>query len=38
MEKIWNEMNEAAKAVLGERRISEHVTCGEIAVRGSNPF
>ena len=31
MEKIWNEMYEAAKAVLNERRISEYVTCGEVA-------
>ena len=31
MEKIWNEMYEAAKAVLNERRISEYVTCGEVS-------
>lgn len=31
MEKIWNEMYEATKAVLNERRISEYVTCGEVA-------
>ena len=31
MEKIWNEMYDAAKAVLKERRISEYVTCGEVA-------
>ena len=31
MEKIWTEMYEAAKAVLNERRISEYVTCGEVA-------
>ena len=31
MEKIWNDMYEAAKAVLNERRISEYVTCGEVA-------
>ena len=31
MEKIWTEMLEAAKAVLNERRISEYVTCGEVA-------
>ena len=31
MEKIWVEMYEAAKAVLNERRISEYVTCGEVA-------
>ena len=37
VEKIWNEMVEAAKAVLNERRISEYVTCGEVAVRESNP-
>lgn len=31
MEKIWIEMYEAAKAVLNARRISEYVTCGEVA-------
>lgn len=31
VEKIWTEMYEAAKAVLNERRISEYVTCGEVA-------
>ena len=31
MDKIWNEMYEAAKAVLNERRISDYVTCGEVA-------
>ena len=31
MEKIWNEMYEAAKAVRHERRISEYVTCGEVS-------
>ena len=31
MEKIWSEMYEAAMAVLNERRISEYVTCGEVA-------
>ena len=31
MEKIWNEMYKAAKAVLNERRISEYVTCGEVS-------
>ena len=31
MEKIWNEMYEAAKAVLNERRISEYITCGEVS-------
>jgi len=31
MESIWNEMLEAAKAVLNERRISDYVTCGEVA-------
>ena len=31
MEKIWNEMYDAAKAVLNERRISEYVTCGEVS-------
>ena len=31
MEKIWNEMYEAAQAVLNERRVSEYVTCGEVS-------
>ncbi len=31
MDKIWDEMYAAAKAVLNERRISEYVTCGEVA-------
>jgi len=31
MENIWNEMYEAAKAVLNQRRISDYVTCGEVA-------
>ena len=31
MEKVWTEMYEAAKAVLKERRVSEYVTCGEVA-------
>lgn len=31
MEKIWTDMYDAAKAVLEERRISEYVTCGEVA-------
>ena len=31
MEKIWTEMLDAAKAVLKPRRISEYVTCGEVA-------
>ena len=31
MDKIWNEMYEAAKSVLNERRISKYVTCGEVA-------
>ena len=31
MEKIWNKMYEAAKAVLNERRISDYVTCGEVS-------
>ena len=31
MDKIWTEMYGAAKAVLNERRISEYVTCGEVA-------
>ena len=31
MDKIWNEMYDAARAVLLERRISDYVTCGEVA-------
>ena len=31
MEKIWTEMYEAGKAVLGERKISDYVSCGEVA-------
>ena len=31
MDKIWTEMLDAAKAVLNERRISEYITCGEVA-------
>lgn len=31
MEKVWTEMYEAARAVLNQRRISEYVTCGEVA-------
>ena len=31
MEPIWTEMYKAAKAVLKARRISEYVTCGEVA-------
>lgn len=31
MNKIWNEMYEAAKAVQNEKRISEYVTCGEVS-------
>ena len=31
MEPIWNEMYDAAKAVLHPRRISDYVTCGEVA-------
>lgn len=31
MEKIWNEMYEAANLVLNERRISEYVSCGEVS-------
>lgn len=31
MEKIWSEMYEAARSVLNERRISDYVTCGEVA-------
>ena len=31
MEQIWTEMLDAAQAVLNERRISDYVTCGEVA-------
>ncbi len=31
MEKIWEEMYDAAKAVLNPRRISEYVTAGEVS-------
>lgn len=31
MDKIWTDMYEAAKAVLNARKISEYVTCGEVA-------
>ena len=31
MENIWTEMYNAAKSVLNARRISEYVTCGEVA-------
>ena len=31
MDTIWKELYEAAKAVQHERRISEYVTCGEVA-------
>jgi len=31
MNKVWTEMYEAARAVLNERRISDYVTCGEVA-------
>ena len=31
MEKIWNQMYEAANSVLNERRISEYVSCGEVS-------
>ena len=34
MEPIWNEMYDAAKAVLHPRKISEYVTCGEVAAAG----
>lgn len=31
MEKIWEEMYEAAKAVLNPRKISDYVSCGEVS-------
>ena len=38
MEKIWTEMYNAAKAILNERKVSEYVSCGEVAaaVRSSS--
>jgi cytidine deaminase len=30
MDNIWQEMYEAAKSVLNERKISDYVTCGEV--------
>lgn len=30
MDKIWNEMYEAAKAVRRGRRVSDYVTCGDV--------
>ena len=31
MDKIWTELHEAAKAALNPRRVSDYVTCGEVA-------
>ena len=31
MDRIWEEMRDAALAVIGERRISDYVTCGEVS-------
>ena len=31
MDKIWNEMLNAAKAVFNARKISDYVTCGEVS-------
>lgn len=31
MKNIWDEMYDAAKAVLNARRVSDYVTCGEVA-------
>ena len=31
MEKVWNEMYEAAKGVLNARKLSDYVSCGEVA-------
>ena len=31
MEKIWNEMLDAAKTVFNARKISDYVTCGEVS-------
>jgi cytidine deaminase len=31
MDAVWTDMYEAAKAALNARRISEYVTCGEVA-------
>ena len=31
MEQIWKDMYDAAEAVLGARKISDYVTCGEVS-------
>lgn len=31
MENVWDEMYKAASAVLNERKLSDYVTCGEVA-------
>ena len=31
MDKIWEEMYNAAKSVINERRISDYVSCGEVS-------
>ena len=31
MDKIWDKMQEAAKNVLSYRKVSDYVTCGEVA-------
>lgn len=31
MEKIWEQMYEAARAVRNERKVSDYVTCGEVS-------
>lgn len=31
MDKIWQEMYEAARAVLNPRTVSDYVTCGEVS-------
>lgn len=31
MERIWNDLYEAAKAVFNARKISDYVTCGEVS-------
>lgn len=31
MEQIWKDMHDAAEAVIGARKISDYVTCGEVS-------
>lgn len=36
MEKIWTKMYDAARAVLKERKLSDYVSCGEVAAAVSS--